>query len=231
MSHPVRFEAGRKAGLTLGLCYVLLSTVSCTNSSEPCSSPSQQAISVFFEETTGPYFESFEARISALDRPQDSGFTRLTLTGSAESSRSLKFRANGIDLPVELGATYTWRIEYVPGFPSESGIMINDSEGLLFAAVGALTSGSGLQQGDIPGFNVEQRDRGCPVSQTTCYASYQEMGLHFTAGTEHRLLQPGETGHLGSYSVTCLVSRLVTYTSACADAGVLDLSYVIQREP
>jgi hypothetical protein len=170
--------------------------------------------------------------------PEGRDFPVYPLT--SRDGRSHRLTVENLRLPAG-GGPYDLTVEYVMGMPSPSALVLMDTAGLVFAAAsdhaprarGAVERavGANVLRDGLPAWTLRLVDAGCrsrPVGK--CYAARVNLALEVThAGTTHSLGN-GQSVDLDGYRVTCHAAERVEYTSACADAGVLGVSWSISRE-
>jgi hypothetical protein len=179
---------------------------------------------------TGASSTTLEATLVSLSPPNDGGFIKLALHETEGAVHTLTLRSPTGRPPLHEGEGYRFRVDYLPGYPPASGVLIWKGATLLYAAASDPSHGHhGLADG-VPGFALTLLPSECASRlQTECYESVRDARLRVAhAGTSATLYQ-GESANLGEYRVTCLTAEEVTYRSRCADAGRVVLSYVIER--
>ncbi len=179
---------------------------------------------------TGASSTTLEATLVSLSPPNDGGFVKLALRETVGAVHTLTLRAATGPPPLHEGEGYRFRVDYAPGYPPASGLLIWKDATLLYAAASDPSPGHhGLADG-VPGFVLTLLPSECASRlQTECYESVRDARLRVAHAGKSATLYQGESANLGEYRVTCLTAEEVTYRSRCADAGRVVLSYVIER--
>jgi hypothetical protein len=183
-----------------------------------------------FLETGGPSSTTLEATLVSLSPPNDGGFVKLALRETSGAVHTLTLRSPTGPPPLHEGEGYRFRVDYAPGYPPASGLLIWKDATLLYAAA---SDPSPLKHGladGVPGFELTLLPSECASRlQTDCYESVRDARLRVVhAGASATLFQ-GESATLGKYRVTCLTAEEVIYRGRCADTGRVVLSYRIER--
>jgi len=137
----------------------------------------------------------------------------------------------GRPLPIEIGTTYRFVVDYAPGFPDGSGMLIFAGDELYFAAfTGQAMFQHVLKQG-IAGFEISTGEPRCPSrGRSTCHDALVNLPLIITRGAESRTIYHGQSATLGGYRIDALSVQKVKYSSRCADAGLAAISFTITKE-
>jgi len=202
----------------------------CRDARNACVAEPYGYVNTFFRSGEPAYPRSVTATVVSIGSASDGGSGTIVLADSAGAAETLYLDTAGLDIPLDAGSTYSFEVEYVPGYPSLSGVMVRDTRGLVFAGVTDRVPASRVFTSGIPGFEVTLEDGGCPDrNQDPCYDAVHNLELAVThAGVEVRL-KNREAARLGDYVVTCLAAQRVAYNASCADAGVPSYSFVIAR--
>lgn len=128
-------------------------------------------------------------------------------------------------LPVAIGKPYRFVVDYRPGAPDASSIMVFDGESLLFAALTDQTL-----RLTIPAFELTVGEAACGSrGSTKCHASLVNLPLKISHGGQSATIHHGEVAHLGDYEIKALTVQRVAYAARCADAGLPAVSVTIAR--
>ncbi len=214
------------AGLALMAGLFVFSGETCGSPEKGCDTEPAGYVNVFFR--TGPSMEprSVTAAIVSIDEAEHT----IALRDSSGAADTLYLDVPGHALPLRTGRTYTFEVEYAPGFPSLSGIMVSDPAGLLLAGVTDRESSPRIFKSGIPGFSVSLRDSDCPDRNADpCYDSIRNATLAVMRGSETVVLKNSEAARLGDFDITCLAAQRVDYSSSCADAGLPSYSFILIR--
>jgi hypothetical protein len=128
-------------------------------------------------------------------------------------------------LPIATGHSYRFVVDYRPGAPDATSILIFDGETLLFAAV----TDQRIRR-DIPGFELSVGAAACGSrGSTRCHDALVNLPLLITHAGESQTIHHGQTAQLGDYEVRALTVQRVAYNSRCADAGLSAISIIIRK--
>ena len=153
---------------------------------------------------------------------RDQGGTTSRLTWIAPAAMS------GVDA----GSTYRFVVDYAPGFPDASGIVVFDGTTLVFAALSDERLFQRVLRRGIPGFELALGEPGCDSrGATNCHESMTNLPLVVEHGGARDTLHHGEMISIGGYDVQALAVQRIVYSSRCADAGLPAVSLVIARTP
>ncbi len=194
-----------------------------------CRAESLGSVRAFLE-VGAPATSTFDATLVAASTPGDGGLWKLSLREES-GARHILTLLTPVGAPrLEAGARYRFRVDYSPGYPPASGLLIWRDAELVYATAGDPSSGRGVLGEGVPGFEITQLPSRCANrGPTDCFEVLRSAPLRVThAGATVTLMQ-GESGDLGPYRVTCLTAEEITYSPRCADAGRVTLSYVIER--
>jgi hypothetical protein len=203
---------------------------------ERCRAAPRATFRAFLEEGGEPMPPVVSERFSAAvvaDLPEDEfGMRRLVLRGADGRERRLAYAFPGGALPVRAGEAHEFQIDVVAGSPAASGVVISDTEGLLFAAASDQRPGLHVLAGGIPGFELELLPATCPErGREQCISSARNAPLRVARAGRSVTLLHGESAALDGYRVDVLAAQEIRYDPRCADAGVVALSYAITRSP
>jgi len=198
----------------------------CRNAAKGCTAEPYGYVNTFFR-SENP--KSITATVVSI-RSLSAGSAREIVFADSAGADTLYLDAAGLEVPLEAGSRYSCEVEYVPGFPSLSGVIVRDDRGLVFAGVTDRVPASRVFVSGIPGFSATLEDGGCPDrNRDSCYDAVHNMELAVThAGVQVRL-KNREAARLGDYVVTCLAAQRIDYNASCADAGAPSYSFVIAR--
>lgn len=197
-------------------------------SSRRCAAESQGSVRAFLE-AGAPASSSFEAVLTAKPAARDGGRWVLALREASGATHTLTLMSPLGPPRVEAGVRYRFRVDYSPGYPPASGLLIWKEGALVYAAAGDPSAErQGLVEG-VPGFTIERLPSRCPNrGPTDCFDVLRNAPLRVTHDGATVTLLQGESAELGGYRVTCLAAEEITYSARCADAGRIAWSYVIE---
>ena len=173
--------------------------------------------------------QRFPGRITAISSVLESRFQDVSIS---DLEKTAVIRLTGIadGLPFDVGSEVKVHLEYAPGFPSDTGFVVEDGHGLLFAGVSDQSVGGRVLVDGIDGFRVKLVESDCGNRATSsCYDSIVNLQLSVSFGGQEARLFPGESARLGGYEVHCRIAQVIEYSSRCADAGLHGVSYTIRR--
>jgi hypothetical protein len=131
---------------------------------------------------------------------------------------------------LEIGRTYRFVVDYSPGSPDASGILIFDGERLLFAALTDQRPFQHVLREGVPRFTISTGDPACRSrGRTKCHEALVNLPLTIDHAGERKVLYQGERLRMGEFEIHALTAQKVTYASRCADAGLAGVSFTIQR--
>ena len=195
-----------------------------------CTTPALGEVTVFWETPEDGPAGRFTGTLVEIRPSDDLGFSRFSFKDDRGTMRRLKIKTPGEPLPLQVGVSYDVRVDYIPGFPSASGVSVRDADGLVYASVGdAAPNGLVMREG-IPGFLATFVPPACPSrASDRCYEGIFNATVRFTHDGRSVTLYQGERARLGRYEVVCFLAQQVVYRKGCADAGLLNVSYEIRR--
>jgi hypothetical protein len=218
--------------LLAALCMPAAIAPGCQAADDPCMVKPAGEVTAFLEGTGAADVRRIRATVVESGPPDESGFSHYILEDGDGRRHKLTYGGTREVPSLKEGVDYDFRIEYVPGMPSPSGIVITGDTGLLFAAASDYRPGARVLKESLPGFELELHPAECPNrSDSKCYDAVRNSRLEVRHRGETAVLYQGEKARLGPYVITCLIAQEVTYTDACADAGLFGVSYVIRRSP
>ena len=133
---------------------------------------------------------------------------------------------------VHAGSTYRFVVDYAPGFPDASGILVFDGSTLVFAALSDQRLFQHVLRQGIPRFQLALGEPACDSrGATKCHESMTNLRLLVEHGGARDTLHHGETITIGGYDVQALSVQRIVYSPRCADAGLPAVSLVIARTP
>src|SRR5687767_7034482 len=132
---------------------------------------------------------------------------------------------------LEVGKEYRFRVDYKPGWPGASGLVISDGAGLLYAALTDQEVGRNVLTDGVPGFSITLRTAECRRSRphSSCFDSMINLPVEVRSSGDAVVLYHGESQQLGDYVVSVLTAQDVIYNKSCKDAGVSRISLTIYR--
>jgi hypothetical protein len=191
---------------------------------DDCQLEPEPPVAAFLDGDTPAHPESFSGTIDSVDSDGPDHTIRVVVRAERGEVRTLVVAQLGEPVSFPVGRQVRVRLEYRPGFPSLSGLLLTDAAGLALAAVGDHAPGRTVLRDGIPGFRIRSLPASCPSRpHGTCYDSVVNLPLLVEHGGEAVELMHGQSARLGEYQVFCLVSQTVAYNSRCADAGVVAL--------
>lgn len=228
----------RSPGVAFGAAalFLVVGAPTCGDADTACTAEPVGAITAYTLALTPAAHLDVEGPVISLSPVDDNGLQELVIRDAAAGGLdTLRYGIWGhpdrvVPLPVAPGRSYRVVLDHVGGFPEASGLLIQDDRGVLFAAASDRGPGELTLTGGVPGFSVALEPTDC-VSRSTgeCFTFIKNMRLRVTHAEASVSLVHGEEGILADYRVVCLTAQDVEYTNACADAGLVHLSYVIAR--
>jgi hypothetical protein len=148
---------------------------------------------------------------------------------TAEGAKTLRWMS-AEPLFLTTGRTYELRVDYFPGAPDASGLVILEEGNLVFASLNDQRPGQRALKEGIPGFTFEVLPSECPSREPTqCHESLKNAAVRVGHCGESVQLYQGQTGLLCDAEVRILVAQEVEYSRACADAGLPGISLTVKR--
>jgi hypothetical protein len=205
----------------------VLAFVACASAEAPCKAEPEGKIVAFF--AGGEPSREVVAQVAAIDAmPTGAGFGyRLRSRGS---EILLTYRAAAAIPGVLEGNEYTFMVDYSPGYPDSSGIVVRKDDELIFAALTDQRPMQHVLKDGIPGFDIELQAAACPSrGRTSCHEALVNRSLRISHRGESAQLHHGEGARLGEFEVRLLTAQSVTYSKNCSDAGLAGVSLFISR--
>lgn len=197
---------------------------SCAGAGDRCSTPPAGSVKVFFSGDE-PSREAVAAVAAMVPLAELEGFRYEMSDGSR-----LTWIAKEPIPALEIGRTYRFVVDYAPGSPDASGILIFDGERLLFAAPTDQEPIQHVLEQGVPRFTIATGDPTCRSrGRTKCHEALVNLPLTVDYAGARKVLYQGERLHMGEFEIHALTSQKVTYASRCADAGLPGVSFTIQR--
>jgi hypothetical protein len=194
-----------------------------------CRAESRGSVRAFLE-AGAPATSSFDATLESAPKPGDGGLWKLSLREASGALHTLTLIVP-IGAPrLAVGTRYRFRVDYSPGYPPASGLLIWKDSELIYAAAGDPSPGRRVLGEGVPGFEITLMPSRCANrGPTDCFDLLRSAPLRVAHEGATVTLMQGESADLGRYRVTCLTAEEITYSARCADAGRVTLSYVIER--
>jgi hypothetical protein len=216
--------------------FLVVGAPTCADSDTACTAEPIGAITAHLLTPTPATHLDVEGPVISLSPVDANGLQELVIRDASTGGLdTLRYGVWGhpdrvVSLPVTPGRTCRVVLDHVGGFPEASGILIQDEQGVLFAAASDRGPGELTLTGGVPGFGIALEPTDC-VSRSAdeCFTYIRNMRLRVTRAEASVALIHGEEASLAGYRVVCLTAQEAEYTNACADAGVVNLSYVIAR--
>jgi hypothetical protein len=206
----------------------LLTATCAGDASDVCSRKPIGSVKAFF----APPPASREATVTVdaiTPLPELQGFRYELRTADGKAARLTWLGAEAIG-GVRAGGTYRFVVDYAPGFPDSSGLLIFERERLLFAALTDQQLFQHVLKSGIPGFELAMGEPACASRlTTTCFDAVVNRPLTVTHEGQRRTIHQGDRVRIGSYEVAALTVQQVTYSPRCADAGMPGVSLTIER--
>lgn len=173
----------------------------------------------------------FTARVERHVPRTDGPAHRYVLREASGVTRELSVSSTEPVPGLEVGKEYRFRVDYKPGWPGASGLLISDGAGLLYAALTDQEVGRDVLADGVPGFSITLRAAECRSSRphNSCFDSMINLPVEVRSSGDAVVLYHGESKPLGDYLVTVLTAQDVVYNKACKDAGVPRISLTIHR--
>lgn len=183
----------------------------------------------FLEEDSPPLSLRLTGTVVAISSTAPEAW-RYVIRDAAGAERRLAYRAPGGALPVRLGRTYDFQVDYVGGAPAASGLLVRDAAGLVFAGMTDTRLGSHVLKDGLPELAMALVASGCASRRSDrCYEAIVNQRLRATYSGRALELMHGQSDRLGPYRISCLSAQAVTYRPGCADAGLAAVSYLVAR--
>jgi len=220
------------AGAAAQGCLPRESPTTAVSNTDRCSTEPLGSVTVFERAPLDAGSWTFEATLTAVIPPADSGLTDLVLEDSDGARREFAFASPAGLPPLQEGSSYVFRFDYVGGEPDAAALVIRDQEGLLFAAATDQRPGAAVLRDGLDGFTLSLLSPECDSrTERPCYEAVRNVGFAVEHGGARLVLFQGESTVLGRYRIECLIAQEITYSPNCADAGLPGISYVITRLP
>ena len=196
----------------------------CAGAGNHCANPPAGSVNAFF--AGGEASRDLTASVSALTAlSQGRGFRYGLSDGS-----TLTWMAKEPIPGLETGRGYRFVVDYAPGNPDASGVLLFDGDRLLFAALTDQRPFQRVLKGGVPGFAIAAGDAACGSrARTKCHEALVNLPLSFEHAGKSAVLHQGEHGRVGEFEIEVLTAQKVTYSPRCADAGLPGVSFVIHR--
>lgn len=180
---------------------------------DPCDAEPVGSVNVFFVgQSASRDVVATVASITPLDELE--GF-RYDMTDGARLTWLAKEPMGN----VKAGGTYRFGVNYRPGFPDASSVLVYEGDRLTFAAVTDLET-------EVPGLLITPGEATCPSrGRTKCHKALVNRPLI----VEGRPFHHGDTARAGGFEVRVLMAQKITYDSRCADAGRPGISFTVTR--
>ncbi len=228
----------RSPGAAFGAAalFLVVGAPTCGDADSACTAEPVGAITAYTLALSPSTHLDVEGPVVSLSPVDENGLQELVIRDAGTSGLdTLRYGIREhpdrvVALPVTPGRSYRVVLDHVGGSPEASGILIEDDKGVLFAAASDRGPGELALTTGIPGFSLALEPTDC-VSRSTgeCFTFIKNMRLRVTHAEASVSLLHGEEAILADYRVVCLTAQDVEYTNACADAGLIHLSYVIAR--
>jgi hypothetical protein len=195
-----------------------------------CSADPAQPLAVFLEgDALSPV--RFDGTVTARDTAGADGFTILVIRDRQGNEHRIHLRAPGGGPTLHAGAAYSFLIETAPGFPTASGLVVQDSAGIVFAGASDQSPGGHVLKDGLPGLTLVLEDAPCRSrGHSECYDALYNRRLRAIMDGRTLVLFHPHSGFLGNYRLTCLTAQRVIYNKRCADAGQTAVSWTLERE-
>ena len=194
-----------------------------------CAAESKGSVRAFLE-AGAPASSTFDAVLTALPAARDGGRWMLALREASGATHTLTLMSPSGPPRLEADTPYRFRVDYSPGYPPASGLLIWKAGALIYAAAGDPSAEQQGLAGGVPGFTIDRLPSRCPNrGPTDCLDVLRNAPLRVTHDEATVTLLQGESADLGGYRVTCLAAEEITYSPRCADAGRVAWSYVIEK--
>jgi hypothetical protein len=194
-----------------------------------CRAESLGSVRAFLE-AGAPATSTFDATLEAAPKPGDGGLWKLSLREESGVAHTLTLMSPLGAPRLEAGSRYRFRVDYSPGYPPASSLLIWKDAMLVYAAAGDPSPGRRVLAEGVPGFEITPMPSRCANrGPTDCFDVLRSAPLRVAHDGATATLMQGESASLGGYRVTCLTAEEITYSARCADAGRPTLSYVIER--
>ncbi|MBI4094417.1 MAG: hypothetical protein HY436_01275 [Candidatus Liptonbacteria bacterium] len=202
-----------------------------TATQDPCRTEPLGTVGVFLDETQPRYSRTFLGTIEAFHAEVAQSPARIVVRPDDGSSLiNIHFRQPLASLRLPFGKHFRFHVDQAAGYPTVSGILMDDQGSLALAAASDDGPGRTVLREGVPGFQVEMLSSSCPSRpRGSCYESLRNAPLRFSRGGTRVELMHGEQADLQGYRIYVLTSQEIVYTNACADAGLIGLSYLIVR--
>jgi hypothetical protein len=225
-----------EAAFCAAALFLVVGAPTCADSDGTCTAEPVGAITAYLLTAAPAAHLDVEGPVVSLSPVDANGIQEMVIRDASTGGLdTLRYGVWGhpdrfVALPVTPGRSYRVTLDHVGGFPEASGILIQDERGVLFAAASDRGPGELALTGGVPGFGIALEPTDC-VSRSTdeCFTYLRNMRLRVTRAEASAALIHGEEASLAGYRVVCLTAQEAGYTNACADAGVVNLSYVIAR--
>ncbi len=216
---------------------VLMLVVQCAAGGTPepvagskCDSEPRGRITAFVRGETSSsvvFTAAVERQIPRTDGPAH----RYVLREASGVTRELSVIATEPVPGLEVGKEYRFRVDYKPGWPGASGLLVSDNAGLLYAALTDQEVGRDVLTEGVPGFSIALRAAECRSSRphNSCFDSMINLPVEVRSSGDAVVLYHGESKQLGDYVVSVLTAQDVIYNKSCKDAGVPRISLTIHR--
>ncbi len=225
-----------RAAFGAAALFLVVGAPTCGDSDGACTAEPVGAITAYTLDPTPVAHIDTEGPVISLSALDENGLQEMVIRDATTGGLdTLRYGIWGhpdrvVALPVSPGRSYRVTLDHVGGFPEASGLLIQDDRGVLFAAASDRGPGELALTGGIPGFGLTLESSDCASRATDeCFTYLRNMRLRVTRTEASAALFHGEETILAGYRILCLTAQEAGYTSTCADAGVIHLSYVIVR--
>ncbi len=212
-------------------------STSCRDAEPECTREPTGSITAYMASDPEAMHYAATVRVESVSAFDEQGMQRLVVRDTSGAALdTLAYgappEAGAPSLPVQEGDVIDLVLDHVGGFPSASGILIRDDGGLRFLGVADQRPGQTVLKGGIPGWDLALGAGTCESRpHDECYDAVINAPLRVAHDADTLQVYHGESGKLGAWRVSCYTAQRVDYTSNCADAGLVGVSYTIDRAP
>jgi hypothetical protein len=134
-------------------------------------------------------------------------------------------------LPLKADSSYFLIYEIIGGWPSTYGLIIKESNELLFEGISdwELKKRTALYDSTAIEVNLHKILKGRTRITNTCRKKLTNLELKFAFENDAIILRQGEKATLRKWNIYLRIAREVEYMSDCLDDGVNGISFTILR--
>lgn len=197
---------------------------SCGGAQDRCGNPPKTSVNAFFAGRDAS--RDVVATVATITPLADIGGFRYEMRDGSRLTWIAKEPIAG----VVAGRTYRFVVDYAPGFPDASGMLVFENDRMIFAALTDQKLLDHVLKSGVPDFKIATGEAACSSrGRSKCHEALVNLPLAFEHAGERKVLLQGEKARVGEFEIDALVAQQVTYAPRCGDAGLPGVSFTIRR--